>query len=265
MASTPESVDALAIIEGWGWDHADPRFEFHVPVMVPISEAINRLAMEGHHDPAGAMLMLLGEGKLQATGHYRWKKYLDGHFAREGTGPIPAHRWVVLRQGCDANKGLRPNEGAFQFIDADWNGGKEPRADWSWQNDCFSTAQVSGGDWLDEGYFEESYSVTDIEVRPAEANCGSFQIDASEGGGAKSNRGGAPAKYDWERAVAAVVFQWADDGSWHPDIQADVKKRLSAWFAEHDQYPSDSLLKERARWLFAEFQRRRDEADNVAT
>ncbi len=265
MASTPDRFDALSIIKGWGWDHADPRFEFHVPVMVPISEAINRLAMEGHSDPATAMLTLLAEGKVQATGHYRWKKYLNGHFSREGNGPIPAHRWVVLRQGCDANTGLRPNEVVFHLIGEDWNEDKEPRADWSWQNDRFSTAQVSEGDWLDEGYFEESYSATDIEVRPAEADCGSFQIEAPESSDAKSNRGGAPFKYDWEQAVAAVVFQWADEGSWHPELQADVKKRLSTWFAEQDQYPSDSLLKERARWLFAEFQRRRDEASNVAS
>ena len=56
MASTPDSAGALSIIESWGWDHADPRFEFHVPLMVPISDAINRLAMDGHHDPAGAVL-----------------------------------------------------------------------------------------------------------------------------------------------------------------------------------------------------------------
>lgn len=264
MASTPDSAGALSIIERWGWDHADPRFEFHVPLMVPISDAINRLAMEGHHDPAGAVLTLLADGKLEATGSYRWKKYLNGHFAREGTGPIPAHRWVVLRQGCETNHPAKQNEVTLHLIGGDWNESKEPRADWSWENDRFSTAQVSGGDWLDEGYFEESYGVTDIEVRPAESQCGSAPADGLGDNAIERSRGGAPAKYDWERAIAAVVFQWADDGTWQPDLQSDVKKRLSAWFAEHDQYPSDSLLKERARWLFAEFQRRRGEASNIA-
>ncbi|MBK6413870.1 hypothetical protein [Sphingopyxis sp.] len=42
---------ALAIIQSWGWDRFDPRFEIQVPVMMPLNEAINRLAMEGHVDP----------------------------------------------------------------------------------------------------------------------------------------------------------------------------------------------------------------------
>ncbi len=70
--------------------------------------------------------------------------------------------------------------------------------------------------------------------------------------------------YDWERAVAAIVFQWADEGSWQPASQADVKNKLAEWFAAKGEYPSDSLLKTRGRWLFEEFQRRNGEADNFA-
>ena len=264
MASTPDSAGALSIIERWGWDHADPRFEFHVPVMVPISDAINRLAMEWHHDPAGTVLKLLAAGKLQATGHYRWKKYRDGHFQWEGTGAIPVRRWEVLQDGCESNHPAKENLVELHLIGGDWNEGKEPRADWSWKGDRFSTAESSSGDWLDEGYFEEFYSVTDIEVRPAESECGSTPTDALRDSAIERSRGGAPAKYDWERAIAAIVFQWADDGTWQPEQQSEVKKRLFSWFAEQDQYPSDSLLKERARWLFAEFQRRRGEASNIA-
>lgn len=263
MASTRDSADALPIIQGWGWDHADPRFEFHVPVMVPISEAINRLAMEGHHDPAGAVLSLLADGKLEATGHYRWKKYRNGHFEREGTGAIPVHRWKVLREGCERNHPAKENEVVLHLIGGDWNEGKEPQADWSWKEDRFSTAQVSSGDWLDEDYFEESYSVSDIEVRPAGADCGSAQIDGSRSNATERNRGGAPAKYDWARASAAVVFLWAEEGSWQPELKSDVSKRLAAWFAERDQYPSPALLKVHASWLFEEFQRRKGEDNNI--
>jgi len=83
-------------------------------------------------------------------------------------------------------------------------------------------------------------------------------------GPTEANKGGAPAKYEWERAAAAIVFQWADEGSWQPATQADVRKRLAAWFAQRDQYPSDSMVKERARWLFEEFQRRAQGDDNLA-
>ena len=80
----------------------------------------------------------------------------------------------------------------------------------------------------------------------------------------KRNEGGRPPVYDWERAVAAIVFQWADDGSWQPVSQADVKNKLAEWFASDRKYPSDSLLKSRARWLYEEFQRRNGEANNFA-
>lgn len=78
------------------------------------------------------------------------------------------------------------------------------------------------------------------------------------------NKGGAPAKYDWERAVVAIVFQWADEGSWQPASKTEVKNKLADWFAAQSRHPSDSLLKERAGWLFEEFQRRNGEADNLA-
>lgn len=80
----------------------------------------------------------------------------------------------------------------------------------------------------------------------------------------KRNEGGRPPIYDWERAVAAIVFQWADEGSWQPASQADVKNKLAEWFAAKSEYPSDSLLKTRARWLFEEFKHRNSEANNFA-
>lgn len=81
----------------------------------------------------------------------------------------------------------------------------------------------------------------------------------------RRNEGGRPPLYDWERAVAAIVFQWADEGTWQPTSQADVKNKLAEWFSVKGQYPSDSLLKGRARWLFEEFQRRNGEVNNFAT
>jgi hypothetical protein len=254
---------ALAIIESWGWDHADPRFEFYVPVMISVSDAVNRLAMEGHADPAGAVLSLLASGKLEATGSHRFKAYRNGHFQREGVGPIPVCRWQVLQANMENEGAFRKTEVTLHLIGGDDFATKENSAEWHWHDDWFSTAQVSGGDWLDQGYFEETYSASDIEVRPADREAAS--LTSSPGlGGVEPNKGGAPAKYDWERAVAAVVFQWADEGSWQPALQADVKKRLAEWFAERDQYPSDSMLKERARWLFEEFRQRAPEADNLA-
>lgn len=76
------------------------------------------------------------------------------------------------------------------------------------------------------------------------------------------NKGGAPRKYDWERVCAAIIFQWADEGSWQPRTQAEVRGRLANWFSDRNQYPADSSLKERARWLFEEFRLRNGEDNN---
>jgi len=80
----------------------------------------------------------------------------------------------------------------------------------------------------------------------------------------EQNKGGRPPVYDWERAVAAIVFQWADEGSWQPASQADVKNKLAAWFSQRNEHPADSSLKTRAKWLFEEFQGRSGEVENPA-
>lgn len=256
---------ALAIIEGWGWDRDDPRFDWSVPLMISLSETINRLAMEGHDDAPGAVLELLATGRLVATGSYRWRCFRKGHFQRDGIAQIPSERWRTLLEGCEKNFDLFvPNEVTLKAINGDWTERKENCAMWSWNADRFSTAEASGGNLFDDGYLEETYSAEDIELRPADCSAASQGATTAALSDAERNRGGAPAKYDWERGIAAVVLQWSDEGSWHPSLQADVKKRLAEWFAERDQFPSDSLLKERARWLFEEFQQRAPEADNLA-
>lgn len=253
--------EALAIIQSWGWDRFDPRFEIEVPVMMPLNEAINRLAMEGHLDPAKAVLSLLADGRVVSTGSYRWKRYLNGHNQREGIGEIPARRWVSLKEGLAENsKTFGLNEVTLHLMYEGWDEYKEARADWTWTADRFATAETSGGDFLNSGYFEETYVACDIEVRPAEVETADAPVPHAN----ERNKGGAPSKYDWERAIAAIVFQWADDGTWHPTSQAEVKNKLADWFAGRDEQPSESLLKERARWLFEEFRRRGDEANNLA-
>lgn len=127
---------------------------------------------------------------------------------------------------------------------------------------------------LDPQYDVERTTLYRVELRNAEV--GSLQtsaaMEAVSGPGNDSqpkaitrNEGGRPPLYDWERAVAAIVFQWADEGSWHPTSQADVKNKLAEWFAANELYPAESSLKGRARWLFEEFQRRSGEVDNLSS
>lgn len=257
--------DALAIINKWDWPERDPRFDEYVRYTIAVSEAINRLAMEGHPNPADAVLSLLADGRLVATGRYRWKQYRNDHFYRDDVGTISSVRWAALKAAIAERDYLssRP-EVTLHMLSEDESGHAEPCAEWNWGGNWFSTARKSGGDWLSPDYIEEVFSASDIEVRPADIKAVKTTAELDNQAERNPNRGGAPPKYDWERAVAAIVFQWAEEGSWQPEIQADVKKRLADWFAEQDLHPSDSMLKERARWLFAEFQRRNGKADNLA-
>ena len=70
-------------------------------------------------------------------------------------------------------------------------------------------------------------------------------------------KGGAPGKYDWARAVGSVVFFWADSGDWQPISQGEVRIKLEDWFSKQEQSPDDKSLKQYARWLFAEFRKRK--------
>ncbi len=144
--------------------------------------------------------------------------------------------------------------------------GDAEKDDWAWRDNRFAIAANAGdGDaWMPD-YFEEWFSAWNIEVSPARADVVTLEaLPASETPAVEQNRGGAPRQYDWERAAAAVVFKWAEEGSWQPASQADVVKALADWFAIEDRHPSPNSLKEHARWLFKEFQRRNGEANNLA-
>lgn len=123
---------------------------------------------------------------------------------------------------------------------------------------------------LDPEYEVERTTLYQVELRNAEAeqptvvNLASVSNVTFQPDNKRRNPGGRPPTYDWERAVAAIVFQWADEGSWQPASQADVKNKLASWFSQRDEHPSDSLLKTRAKWLFEEFQRRSGEVENPA-
>lgn len=68
-------------------------------------------------------------------------------------------------------------------------------------------------------------------------------------------KGGNPGKYDWAKAVGAVIFQWVDSASWQPTSQGEVKAKLADWFLQQNQTPDDKQLKDYARWLFVEFKK----------
>lgn len=245
--------EALAIICGWEWEHYKSGQQTRT-----LSETINDLALTGFVGADKAVLSLLADGKLEAQGRCDWAKSQNGEFRKSGYFAIHPRHWQALKEGLAI---WHPIKGPYvKFHSLEWDSGFEdehPIASWQWENNHFQTHQQAG-EFLDIYYLEEAFVAYDIAIvapttgistLPEERAASSVPTD-------KVNKGGRNPTYDWERAIAALIFQWADKGDWQPLKQADVVKALAEWFAEQGATPSDSLLKQRAQWLFREFESR---------
>lgn len=281
MNDAESAAAALEIMSVWNWEGVYRDFTGNFvsgTISLSLSEAVNKLAFDGHPDAAGAMLSLLADGRCTANGTYQWRAYRSESYQNEETGHIPVRHWQALQERLALPRG---NDWSlprvkFEVLDGFGSEKEYSAAEWAWRNNLFCTAQRSHSDFFHDGYFEEYFSAWNIEVY-----CPSAEIDLTKSDESSpveddncspaqaslpmiGHSGGRPPTYEWERAVAAIVFQWADEGSWQPASKTDVKNKLADWFAAKDQHPSDSLLKERARWLFDEFRRRSGEAENLA-
>lgn len=250
--------EALAIIRGFQWRRWDYDKSEAVSESRSLSDTINELAFLWSGDASAVVLSLLANAELSAIGQIRWRKVQSEEFSKEGIAPIPATRWLGLQQRLTM---VDPFKGTYvKFCSLDFGPNsidKHPLAFWDWQNNWFETNWTQCAPW-DKDFFEESFLASDIRIfeplpdpilMPTVLAKSSTQFD-------KVNKGGRNPTYDWEKAIAALIFQWADKGDWQPLKQADVVKSLAEWFAEQGATPSDSLLKQRAQWLFREFERR---------
>lgn len=261
---------ALEIICGWkweGWTGWADHSEFG-PITRSLSEIVNELAFHWHGDSPNEVLSLLASGELVASGNYNWRAYRSRQaLQHESSGPIPAAKWQFLLDTIAERLRAGWDECYSPVVQLEkLELGTTDRDDLAWRDNRFSTAFNAGDEdsWHPD-YYEEWFSAWNIEIRPARLDTIALDaLPALEQPTIELNKGGAPRQYDWERAVAAIVFKWADQGSWQPASKADVKNALADWFSEGGQHPSESLLKGRAKWLFEEFHLRNGEADNLA-
>jgi hypothetical protein len=69
---------------------------------------------------------------------------------------------------------------------------------------------------------------------------------------ARVDKGGAPSKYDWERALIAVARRIHEEGL--PDrASRKLQKFLTDWFSKRNEYPSEAEIRKRIRWIYEEF------------
>ena len=251
---------ALVIICGWNWDCWDCDDPNAVPPSRALSEVINDLAMCGSDSPVRTIASLLAAGKLTAMGRWRWQEYKGfEHYQSEGNGVIPAARWALLLALQTQLADVHCEEPYERSVTLAHLGlGQTDKFYFDWREGCFSLATVLKGEWTSDAEFW--FSAADIQIFPPQPDTvpptGVFTALPAPNN-TSLNKGGRPAIYDWEKAIAALVFKWADNGDWQPASKADVQRELGDWFAAQGASPSDSLLKQRARWLFQEFESRK--------
>lgn len=235
---------ALRHMALWRWRFTDPDGG-NWPNTFSLFDAVNLLARDGFSKSPDLILSLLASGKLIASGSTKWCKFEGEHFYAEGYAHVSANKWKALALGLTENRKYNLTE--LNILDAE--GGE-----WSWQNSRFATAYAHG-EIYDGDYFEEYFSAWDIVIHPPEKD----ELE-SEAVPAPSipvaNKGGRPPEYNWELAIAELVFKWADEGNWQPSKQSDVTNELAEWFAQQGATPSLSLIKQRAKWLFPLFESR---------
>jgi len=240
---------AKTVLNSWIWDFHDPDGQIW-PKPKDLSDVINCLARDGVANAPSVALAMLASRQLVGHGYLSWQKYETDHFSVDDYGVIAPERWATLINGLKSKKMLQLDCLEFSTI---------AEGEWNWRENRFAIASVYEGAPWDEGYFEEHFSAWEIVVNlPQHNTVASEQSAVSDTRQLipPKNSGGRKPTYDWEKAVAALVFKWADSGAWQPLKQADVVEAMAEWFAEQGVTPSHSLLKERAQWLFREFERR---------
>lgn len=255
---TTDESKALEAVRAMQWEKFDYDFHAFIPSSNWLCDVVNVVAMAGAEDPVDTVLCLLAKGKIAASGHWEWKEYKNWEcFELAGHGVIPTEKWHSLLSGLrhEDKIGFDPvyeytvklthvEDFEARKFDLDWRGGTMSLAD--------IVKSKHGSD------AEFSYRASNIEIMPPEVIINDeIEPLAITDTVTPKGRGGAPQRYDWEKAVAALVFRWADGPEWQPSLQADVARALADWFDGKGATPSDSLLKERARWLFPLFDERK--------
>ena len=247
------AASALQIMRQWQWTGGDPDGNLW-GISLSLSEVTSRLAMEGISQPQDAVLSLLCQGDLSASGDYRWRKYQgDNHFQLEGTGaPIKRRQWQGLADSIKVEQLASSDEWwGLQSINLpELKLLHYPSYSWEFSANRFSTAH-------DKNDQEEWFSAWDIEVSRAWPD-DEFLLCAPEPVIPKptapaTNKGGRPPAADWEVAALEMAGRYYQ-GDFKPQTIADVCRELTAWLADQDSHPSDSVVRVHAKRIFEAFQ-----------
>ena len=247
---------ALTMMQEWLWQYCDPD---GVPLTksMDLSLVLSRLAMDGLPRPQNAVLRLLCQGDLIATGTYYWRKYEFGEVYQleESDALIKRNRWQTLAD-LIADKKRMVAERKFHNKEVDLIRLGLNNCDifqWDHSQNSFRTAVVPDDALpIDSNYFEEWYSACYICVMPRELP-NTKEYDDSIPDVNPINKGGRPPIADWEAAALEMAGRYYK-GDFKPKTVADVVRELAAWLGEQNKHPSDSVLRDHAKPIFEAFQ-----------
>jgi hypothetical protein len=256
---------ALVIMRGWEWEGWSGFYEDAVfgPITRPLSDAVNTLAFEGQPAAARVILSLLANGDLVATGNCKWRAFSGEHYQNEARCQVAARRWRVLKEGLALpfGKDGRMPQVRLDVLDAWADDCEYPIAQWNWRNGAFATAQRGPGDIFDDGYSEEWFSASNIEVCPAPAHSGRVADTAPAPQPLDTVRrnGGRPPKWDWEGAMAhvAAVANTPDGLETGPGAQAAIERLIADHFtraSDDASTPCESEIRKRAKRIMDEIE-----------
>lgn len=253
MDSDAENAQAaLKAMREWQWLRCDPDGN-PFPPSLGLNLAVSRLAMAGQKRPQSAVLTLLCNGELLATGDYRWRKYQWGNlFYLEGANAnIDQTQWQKLADAiADERRQFANNEWPCPTVDLEKLELENCDVhDWAFGDNRFSTALCPPDTAShDPTYFEEWFSAWDIEVVPRDL--GDVDPENEEPAKLKSGR---PAAYDWLEATNAI---WAKlyGNELIPQVQADIERALILHLRKGDAEPGQSTVRPFAKAIWEKFQ-----------
>lgn len=190
---------ALDVIKSWDWKGYGPDDEEHV-LFQELGWVVNHLALEGIANPADAVLALLSEGKLVASGSYRWEKYQGANHYSMGDehALIKQTLWNGLRLAIarDAEASAfgvaTPRKHNLFALDV-----KQCLThEWAPETNEFSFSSISAHrDFMAEDYYEEWCSVWALQVSlPVAASISSSESLLAD---AAPKRGGGRPPANW--------------------------------------------------------------------
>lgn len=257
--------DALKKMGGWDWGYTDSAGCIHSYAM-ELDAVLNRLAYCQNSDPARALLTLLIQGRVTASGDFRWRRYQAGreYELQECATDIAVERWAMVKAALAVQAEQNALEGwplaclnlhFLNLTDVDI-------AEWQPElNRCSYAMRASDIDLFEATYFEEHFIAEGLMVRP-KAVAGDEQsstvVESEENYltapnlelTSVENRGRRP-KYDWP-AASIAVFGEIHRGDFKPSSQADVERALIAHLSDADGGPSESTVRPFAKLIWEE-------------